>query len=140
MKQSIVRIFAIFALALVALGFVSVGASGQASAQTLQKQVATQASIPQDCTPYVTGNTLAWGYGGWLYLNQCALDRIQSIAGGNITTGAAIIIGYKYPYASLFIGAAYVYFGAMQWMSSSCNGRGVFLVRSGAYVWAMRAC
>ena len=130
---------ALFMLVLV-LGASIVATTGTASAHSNVATQHTVAGIPTDCTPYVTGKTVAWGGGGWLYLNQCALDRIQTIAGGNITAGAAMIITYRYPQAGLFIGAVYIYFGTMQAFSSACNGRGVFLLRANLYVWPRKVC
>jgi len=124
MKQTIVRIFAIFALALVALGLVSVGASGQASAHTLQKQVTTQASMPTYCS---TTHTYYYWWGTVSYIPDCTIRTLMGYQTQfAITLATAWIAG---PYGAILAGALVYGINNAADLSSHCGYGGVYSVR-----------
>ncbi len=126
MKQTIVKIFAIFALALVALGVVSVGASGQASAHTLTPAQPQQAL---DCSFWVIrqGN-LYWGNSyKVVQLDECETQSV--ISDFSSRAGWSGLLGAPFGWAAVLglAGVPQAYADWIKNVDNSCGRHGVKL-------------
>jgi hypothetical protein len=116
MKKSIVKAFALVALALVALGFVSVSASGQASAHTATTSRVSVATT-DPCQAYLLGSN--W-YSTTIRIPSCGVDRLTWGGGWTawVATGAGLAFPYPANVVAWIVGGEAYY---IQWLDSRCS-------------------